>query len=277
MPFAPFTGVNHHLQSIQFGCALMLDETEDSFVWAFETFLGAMGGRHPISIITDQDKAMGLAIARVFPNSRHRYCLWHILKKFPMYLSHVYFKKSAFKRAIKFCIRGTYRITDFEKMWNELMVKYELVGIRDKWAPVYHLSTFYAAMNTTGRSEGMNSFYKDFFTYLITLIEFVHKNEKCLMRIAQRERDEDHTSEHKDRLVKETSFLLDHASRLYTRNVYVKFKEQWDKSIMNFKLQGTKKVDDTTIYTYISRKKDDNREWNAEFNSKTLEGKCECQ
>ncbi|VVA38034.1 PREDICTED: FAR1-RELATED SEQUENCE, partial [Prunus dulcis] len=47
MPFAPFTGVNHHLQSIQFGCALLQDETEVTFLWLFETWLEAMGGRHP--------------------------------------------------------------------------------------------------------------------------------------------------------------------------------------------------------------------------------------
>ncbi|KAI8538337.1 hypothetical protein RHMOL_Rhmol09G0094800 [Rhododendron molle] len=42
MPFAPFTGVNHHYQSIQFGCALLQDETEVSFVWLFKTWLAAM-------------------------------------------------------------------------------------------------------------------------------------------------------------------------------------------------------------------------------------------
>ena len=37
MPFAPFTGVNHHLQSIQFGCALLQDGTKVTFLWLFET------------------------------------------------------------------------------------------------------------------------------------------------------------------------------------------------------------------------------------------------
>lgn len=31
MPFVPFTGVNHHQQSILFGCALLWDETIESF------------------------------------------------------------------------------------------------------------------------------------------------------------------------------------------------------------------------------------------------------
>lgn len=32
LPFAPFTGVNHHRQSTLFGCALLADEQEDTFV-----------------------------------------------------------------------------------------------------------------------------------------------------------------------------------------------------------------------------------------------------
>ncbi|KAK1588200.1 hypothetical protein Q3G72_020865 [Acer saccharum] len=115
MPFAPFTGVNHHLQSIQFGCALLQDETEATFLWLFETWLKAMGGRHPTSIITNQDLAMRGAIAKVFPNTHHRLCLWHIKKKFVEKLSHVYFKKSNFKVEMKKCIMSTYKIKEFEE------------------------------------------------------------------------------------------------------------------------------------------------------------------
>ncbi|XP_061355053.1 protein FAR1-RELATED SEQUENCE 5-like [Gastrolobium bilobum] len=64
MSFAPFTGLNHHLQSILFGCALLRDETEKSFIWLFETWLEAMNGKKPISIITDQDLAIGAIVAK---------------------------------------------------------------------------------------------------------------------------------------------------------------------------------------------------------------------
>ena len=32
MPFAHFTRLNHHCQSILFGCAVLLDETEQTFL-----------------------------------------------------------------------------------------------------------------------------------------------------------------------------------------------------------------------------------------------------
>ncbi|XP_052291650.1 protein FAR1-RELATED SEQUENCE 5-like [Citrus sinensis] len=171
MPFAPFTGVNHHLQSIQFGCALLQDETEVTFQWLFETWLEAMGGRPPVSIITDQDLAMKRAIVTVFPNTHHRLCLWHIKKKFAEKLSHVYFKKSRFKIGLKKCIMSTYKVEEFEETWKSLIIEYKLEDnewlnhlyeIRASWAPVYNRSIFFVGMNTTGRSEGINSFFDGF-------------------------------------------------------------------------------------------------------------------
>lgn len=126
MPFAPFTRVNHHFQSIQFGCAILQDETETTFLWLFETWLEAMGGRHPLCIITDQDLAMKGAIAKVFPNIRYRLCIWHIMKRFGEKLSHVYFKKSNFKIGMKKCIWSTYKIEDFEEQWKKLIEENEL-------------------------------------------------------------------------------------------------------------------------------------------------------
>ncbi|KAL1190354.1 Protein FAR1-RELATED SEQUENCE 5 [Cardamine amara subsp. amara] len=55
LPFAPFTGVNHHGQAILFGCAFIINETEASFVWLFNTWLTAMSSHPPLSITTDHD------------------------------------------------------------------------------------------------------------------------------------------------------------------------------------------------------------------------------
>ena len=84
---------------------MLQDEIEQTFVWLSETWLQAMWEKEPKSIITDQDLAMGAAIAKLFPRTRYRLCLWHIKKKFPEKLSHIYHKKSIFKRELKRCIR----------------------------------------------------------------------------------------------------------------------------------------------------------------------------
>jgi len=81
MPFAPFVRVNHHGQSILFGCGLLSNENTDTFVWLFNTWVKCISGRASNAIITDQDRAMQAAIEIVFPRAKHRFCLWHIMNK----------------------------------------------------------------------------------------------------------------------------------------------------------------------------------------------------
>ncbi|XP_021304998.1 protein FAR-RED IMPAIRED RESPONSE 1 [Sorghum bicolor] len=65
MPFAPIVGINNHAQSILLGCALLPDETTETFVWVLQTLKDAMGGIAPTNIMTDQDRAMKAAIAQM--------------------------------------------------------------------------------------------------------------------------------------------------------------------------------------------------------------------
>ncbi|XP_050157451.1 protein FAR1-RELATED SEQUENCE 5-like [Malus sylvestris] len=284
MPFAPFTGVNHHWQSIQFGCALLQDETEVTFLWLFETWLEAMGGRHPITIITNQDLAMKGAIAKVFPNTHHRLCLWHIKKKFAEKLSHVYFKKSKFKIEMKKCTRKTYKIDDFEVKWKALMKEYglendewlkSLYEMRSSWVPVYNRRIFFAGMNTTGRSEGINSFFDGFVTPTTNLREFVVKYEQALKKIMERQSDEDFESEHKYRIVNEGEFLLQHAASLYTRNVFNKFKDEWSK-VNRYKVEEMPHDNEDHAYV-VKSKLGEQEEFVVKLNAQTHKGTCECQ
>ena len=83
MPFSAFVGVNYHGQSTLLGCGLISNEDTDTHIWLFRSWLTCMSGCAPNAIITNQDKAMQKAIEVVFPHARHRWCLWHIMKKLP--------------------------------------------------------------------------------------------------------------------------------------------------------------------------------------------------
>jgi transposase-like protein len=83
MKFVPFTGVNHHLQSVFLGVPFLTDEKIESYVWLFQIFLKAMGQVPPHIIITDEDASLKAAIAQVLPNTVHRFCIWHIMEKVP--------------------------------------------------------------------------------------------------------------------------------------------------------------------------------------------------
>ena len=87
MSFAPFIGINHHGKSIILGCRLFSGKDTDSFVWVFIQWLQSMCGIAPKAIITDQCQAMRRAIEIVFPETFHRWCIWHITIKLPVKLT----------------------------------------------------------------------------------------------------------------------------------------------------------------------------------------------
>ncbi|KAF5466393.1 hypothetical protein F2P56_016319 [Juglans regia] len=125
MPFAPFVGVNHHGQSILFGCGLISNEDAHTFEWLFKSWLKCMKDQPPSAIITDQDKAMQIAIARVFLASRHRFCLWHIMKKLPeKFGSHARYDE--IKSALQKCVYDSLSEHEFEERWSDFLDMYDL-------------------------------------------------------------------------------------------------------------------------------------------------------
>jgi hypothetical protein len=196
MPFAPFVGVNHHGQSILFGCGLLSNENTDTFVWLFETWLKCMSDRAPNAIITDQDRAMQAAIRRVFPRAKHRFCLWHIMSKVPHKLGS-YSQYENFKGALLNCVYDSLTCDEFETRWQQVVERYnleenawlcQLYGERHQWVPAYVKGTFWAGMSTTQRSESMNAFFDGYVGPSTTLKKFVGDYDNALMRMVENER-----------------------------------------------------------------------------------------
>ncbi|CAL5399418.1 unnamed protein product [Camellia sinensis] len=143
MPFAPFVGVNHHGQSILLGCGLLSSEDTDTFVWLFKSWLNCMSDHPPKAIITDQCKAMQNVIEIVFPNTRHRWCLWHIMKKIPKKLKG-YSQYESMKMDLQNAVYDTFTKDEFEMKWKEMIAKFNLyenqwLGVlydeRQRWVP----------------------------------------------------------------------------------------------------------------------------------------------
>ncbi|XP_074358149.1 protein FAR1-RELATED SEQUENCE 5-like [Apium graveolens] len=128
MPFVPFTGVNHHYQSVIFGFALMRDEHTSTFEWILRTWLEGVGNNPPLTIITDQDQAMVSAIAVVLPNTTHLLCSWHISQKFPEKLAHYYSAFLEFKTYFNHCIYKSLTECVFEARWASFVEKYHING-----------------------------------------------------------------------------------------------------------------------------------------------------
>jgi hypothetical protein len=112
--FTPFTGVNHHMQSVFFGTGFLLNEKIESYVWLFKTFLSAMGGKAPSLIVTDEDASMKAAIASIFPDTVHGLCMWHILEKVPNKVGHSTSNDKDFWPILNACVWGSENGDEFE-------------------------------------------------------------------------------------------------------------------------------------------------------------------
>ncbi|XP_076948867.1 protein FAR1-RELATED SEQUENCE 5-like [Bidens hawaiensis] len=80
MVFVPFTAIDNHYRNVTVGAALLSFESIESYSWLLKVFLDFFGIA-PKVVVTDQDPAMKQAISFVLTNSRHRLCMWHIMKK----------------------------------------------------------------------------------------------------------------------------------------------------------------------------------------------------
>ncbi|KAJ6369112.1 hypothetical protein OIU78_001475 [Salix suchowensis] len=126
---------------------------------------------------------------QVFPETRHRFCKWHIFKKCQEKLSHVLLKHPTFEAEFHKCVNLTELIEEFESCWLSLVDRYELrdhewlqtiYSDRRQWVPVYLRDAFFAEMSITQRSDSMNSYFDGYVNASTNLNHFFKLYEKAI-------------------------------------------------------------------------------------------------
>ena len=80
MVLVPFTGIDNHNRCVIFAAALLASEHAKRYTWLLKRFKKVFK-KVPKVVVTDQDPAMKIAIEKIFPDTRHRLCMWHIMQK----------------------------------------------------------------------------------------------------------------------------------------------------------------------------------------------------
>ena len=125
MTFARFIRINYYGESIILGCRLFSGKDTDSFVWVFIQWLQSMCGIAPKAIITDQCQAMRRAIEIVFPETFHRWCIWHITIKLPVKLTGLEAYQDIKYYLLK-AVHESMTLEEFEKKWNHTITPHHL-------------------------------------------------------------------------------------------------------------------------------------------------------
>uniref|UniRef100_A0ACD5YK53 Uncharacterized protein n=1 Tax=Avena sativa TaxID=4498 RepID=A0ACD5YK53_AVESA len=234
MPFAPIVGINNHMQTIMLGCALIPDESKETFKWVFQTWMDAMGQEHPTCIMTDQDQAMAGAIDEVFPGIVHRCCLWHVLRIAKDKLGTLFRTREGFEKEFFYCIYSSDMAEEFDNMWQQMASKNSLGenehlirmwGCRNTWAPAYFKKNFFPFTGTTRRSEGLNSFFKKLVHPQDSVWQFVKQYEYIQETRLDREDNAGFLGEATTAAVWSSYRIEEQASRFYTRAAFAKFRE----------------------------------------------------
>ncbi|GKC75996.1 FAR1-related sequence 5-like protein [Tanacetum coccineum] len=124
-------------------------------------------------IVTDQDRAMKLAIEEVLTESKHRLCMWHIMQKIPAKICKEIYDEKDFKERFNKVVWNMFmEPMEFEEKWSKLIEDFGLQN--HKWM--------------TKISESENAFFKSFTNHGSTLVNFMMCFESAMER--QRYRQE---------------------------------------------------------------------------------------
>nr|XP_043615691.1 protein FAR1-RELATED SEQUENCE 5-like [Erigeron canadensis] len=256
LPFAPFVGVNHHGQSILFGGALLENEKEESFQWLFKHFLKCMFNKYPSAIITDQDKAIGNAISTVFPNTRRRYCVWHIKRHRLEHLRPFSSRHSDFQESYNRWVNSD-TIEEFETHWPTICDKYNLESSgwmmdmynqRRSWVKAFWNDIFLAGMTTSQRSESIHSYFDGYVNSNTMLNEFVIQYDKVVADRRAAEEDEDFHTMNTMPVLSSCHPIEAKVGKCYTKRIFEVFKKEWTDATSNITHETLSKSLELTIY-----------------------------
>ncbi|XP_019173845.1 PREDICTED: protein FAR1-RELATED SEQUENCE 5-like [Ipomoea nil] len=282
--FVPFTRIDNHKRSITFGAGLLTREDVDSYVWLLERFKKTM--RHePICVVTDQDPAVKIAVARVFGTSKHRFCMWHIMCKVGEKVGPVLAKDDVFRRKLNGIVwNKSIDSKTFEDLWNRIIEEYGL-GDNDWFRYLFESRTFWASpyfhdefmsgfVRTTSRSESQNSFFGSFSNGHSSLVGFLVHFDSAIsaQRHAQAKLTAD--SESCFPVLKTPLALEKHAMDVYTISVFYDVQVEICEGCFSCRVVSLCECEGKVCYGI---KDGDKKAWSVEFLLADCSAICSCK
>ncbi|KAH9779917.1 protein FAR1-RELATED SEQUENCE 5 [Citrus sinensis] len=277
-PFVVLLGVNHHRRTIVFGFALLSDETEHTYTWLLHTFLSAMEGKQPKTVITDGDKAMRNAISKKFPHSHHRLCCWHLGRNAQANVNKEF--TSDFRR----CMLRAYTKDRFEQKWKEMVEchnvethEWVLKMYREKtmWAEAYLRGEFFGGMRSTQRSEGLNAYLNHYVSIKLRLIAFVKQMDRLIDRQREVEgKDDFDSTDGRPVLMTHMKPFESAAADVYTRPIFRLVRDQILQEGMHIAVQVS--CEENYKSFTVKKWKVLDEEWRVNIQGKWDNVSCDC-
>ncbi|GJX80746.1 FAR1-related sequence 5-like protein [Tanacetum coccineum] len=239
--FVPFTGVDNHQKCVTFGAALLSDETTKTFCWMLEAFLKTHKKQPPFAV-TDQDGALRNAVVKMFPDSHHRLCMWHITEKLPGKVLGDLAADTKFRKDFHKLVWNVYIGPEvFEQRWDDMITRYNLhdnkwlsdmYAIRERWVPGYFKDLpMCGLMKTTSRSESSNAFFQVYSHEGNTLVQFMLCFESAMEKQRYTHRVLDNASNGSTPSIFTELPFEKHACAMYTPSIFREVQHEIRKSL----------------------------------------------
>lgn len=141
-----------------------------------------MNGKAPQTIITDQNMWLKEAIAIEMPDTKHAFCIWHIISKFSDWFSILLGSCYDDWKAEFLRLYNLESVQDFEEGWSEMVEKYELhankhitslYAFRSFWALSFLRNYFFGGTMDICQSGSITAFIQRFLSAQSRLDYFV--------------------------------------------------------------------------------------------------------
>ncbi|XP_042490703.1 protein FAR1-RELATED SEQUENCE 5-like isoform X1 [Macadamia integrifolia] len=284
IPFVPIVGINQHYQTVVLGGVLLFDETEESFAWVLATLVKAMGGQQPTIILTAEESAIGGAVEHMLPGTRHRFCLWNIMRNATKMLPHTFNARAGFARDFSNCLYQGETVEEFQSNWEIMLQRYDLRSNqwvmklyenRERWAPIYTRDVFCAPMYTIQCIEGINAYFDGYLKRHTPLFEFLKQYDRAVLAHREAENDEDFENNQKKPVLRFGMSIEEEVAKVYTRTILQKFQ---DELVQALNYRHEKIVENGTKFTYCVWKREyEQARHTIVFDSSNNSVQCSCQ
>ncbi|XP_019197869.1 PREDICTED: protein FAR1-RELATED SEQUENCE 5-like [Ipomoea nil] len=224
------------------------------------------------------------AMPQVFPKTRHRFCMWHIMTKVGEKVGGKLAKDEKFRKELNAIVWDkTLGREEYEIQWNTLMTEYSLeehkwfkqmYEIRSSWIEAYYNDVFMRGlMRTTSRSESENGLFGDCINTHGTLLEFFTQFESAI----------EMQRHNQARLVAEceTSYppmktplqIEKHASSLYTNTIFYDIQTEILEGSFSCKISRKEQATDHVLYTIQEGKK---KSFTVQYYKENETVRCSC-
>ncbi|KAG5376605.1 hypothetical protein IGI04_041201 [Brassica rapa subsp. trilocularis] len=221
--------------------AMVADESKESLLWLFQTWLRAMPGHPPRSIVADQDLPIKQALSQVFPGAHHRYSAWQIREK------------------------DRENLRPFPSEFKEVHEH------RENWVPAYLRASFLAGIPISGAIE---PFFGASLDALTPLGEFIPGMNKDLSKDAKRKEKRISTLTTCSRFISadEEGSRGRACRRLYTLNVFRIFQNEL---VQSYNYLCLKTHGEGAVSRFLVRKESEKHA--VTFSASNRSSSCSCQ